>query len=320
LEQKGDKLYSAVPLPFLSRLFAEDANAQTIAQGTLEKVWHQVVSAVSPVHGTASQTGTITTAVKSKPLAKAAAKVAGLSAKTKAVLAGATAVAVIAGVTVPLMNANRSQTPADTAAVSAVQTTGQQESASAETPVSASESAQDVLSADYYVPDTSKTYVYDNGYSYQWIELDQDWYGEAPYQDGVSTWGTYGDQIKDGSVYWTHYSPGGAPIEVYEGECIELAPVGVGESWESNWKAHTRNGDESYGYMKKTFTGWETLEVMGQTMTAAHLHVVENGSYMDEEFNLEYDQWLVKGLGVVKATGGHAWEFEKGNRTLTAVQ
>jgi hypothetical protein len=225
--------------------------------------------------------------------------------RAKAVIAGAVAVVAIAVAVIPAVTGNRE---AEKREVPAAEET-------ADAPSAASEEEKEVgqisgqagiLTPDYYVPDISKTYVYEtvnpcnNPLSYQWIELDTDWYGETQFIDSNPTSDTYGNEIKDGCVYWTHYSPGGAPIDLYEGECIELKPVGAGESWECSWKAHNRHGDESYGYMKKTFVGWESVEIMGETMLAERCYALEDVRSWEYEIPGAHITALYRGTGSQK--------------------
>ncbi|MEA4895758.1 MAG: sigma-70 family RNA polymerase sigma factor [Oscillospiraceae bacterium] len=92
LEKKGDKIYAAAPLPFLAKLFLEDAKTQNVAPSISKSVWGNLVAGFE---GTASGTPSI--------VAKLSVKFAALSLTAKCVTVGTAAAVVIAALAAPII-------------------------------------------------------------------------------------------------------------------------------------------------------------------------------------------------------------------------
>ncbi|GAB6178845.1 hypothetical protein JCM14036_01640 [Desulfotomaculum defluvii] len=104
LEKRGDKLYAAAPVPFLARLFAEEAKATQVSLQDSASVWQQILSSIhessisaalqSGVQSTTSAQQSIS-GMKGNLISRIAGGFAKLSAPAKIVLVGAVSVGIM---------------------------------------------------------------------------------------------------------------------------------------------------------------------------------------------------------------------------------
>ncbi|MEA4924006.1 MAG: copper amine oxidase N-terminal domain-containing protein [Syntrophomonadaceae bacterium] len=146
-----------------------------------------------------------------------------------------------------------------------------------------------ILTPDYWIPDLTRQYYFDGNDFYRaWTQQE-----DNNYQCEILPWDIWPKKdhyaIKGGYICWLEGEGGGSHEYVTSGQRIVLAPVSPGQSWQSTY---TLDSGNTY-YETGTFIGMEEISILGAKMMAAHIHVKEGATY-------EYDQWLVKNMGMVK--------------------
>jgi hypothetical protein len=240
-----------------------------------------------------------------------------MTAKTKAIIAGAAAVIVLTGTVVLLATANREheQSKASSLAappsqappsVSVVIPSDETVTTAEPSPSPSVEPVPDVLSADYFIPDLHRQYYFTYSFSgdeYEayWSDDGDSYCARAVYTtDDSSAIDTF--TITDDFVYWQMASSGSGAWYLDSGTRVLFAPVKQGESWENNWTARHKNGEIKTGYDKYTFTGWQDVTVCGELMTAACIHHESKITFYGDTRSVIRDELYVKNVGFIGTT------------------
>ncbi|MEN6348648.1 MAG: copper amine oxidase N-terminal domain-containing protein [Syntrophomonas sp.] len=190
-----------------------------------------------------------------------------------------------------------------------------------------------LLTPDYWIPDTSKTYIYDSGGGYPstnnthsgqktvtWAQKSNGTYekswDEYSWQEN-GTLSPYGAHVTDTvtlkgtSVFWELNSGGQDQAGSWDeslayGTKEVLRQVVPGQSWNNTFKTTLGIGDSGEIHKEKvTFIGMESINCLGVDREAARINV--DGSYVtgqgtkyQSSYNYKVDYWLVKGIGIIK--------------------
>ncbi len=203
--------------------------------------------------------------------------------------------------------------------------------------VMASQQETDILTSDYWIPDISKTDIYEhsNGGSHEggnyaysgemtvvWsMDTDgkykrhYDFYGRE--DDGsLCDYGSHVDDIyslKGDSLYWelnsgSQEQAGSWDESVISGARIVLKQIQPGQTWNNVYTTSLGFTNDSGDHYTEdvTFVGFEDIVCLNTNQKAAHIKVKGSfvsgkGSKYENTHDFSKDYWLVKGVGIVKA-------------------
>lgn len=162
------------------------------------------------------------------------------------------------------------------------------------------------LTADYWIPDLTKTYVYqDAGYliTKNWTLNNDGSYlvkisGKSDiYNTSYSSSEEY--FIKEGHVFFKRDVGDGLANWIKSGQKAMIAPVTPGQTWENNYIEAIEAAGLYSCHDTCKFIGMEELYIMNKPVTTAHIQInttrEENDNFWTE------DLWLMKNVGIVKS-------------------
>ncbi|MEQ8174793.1 MAG: hypothetical protein ABRQ26_06930 [Syntrophomonadaceae bacterium] len=172
------------------------------------------------------------------------------------------------------------------------------------------------LTADYFIPDISKKYIYEGTVSSEgkldstvtWSMDNQGRYVKSEEINTTNKGSVYHSLYKDtfsvqkDSVYCinreSYTEPFGTKTNrTVDGEWVMLKPALPGEAWGSTYKEVSEYPQD---FSKTTtFVGFEEIMIMGKKEQAAHLTVTYKSSN-GVLYTYKEDYWLVRNIGVAK--------------------
>ncbi|MEN6389813.1 MAG: copper amine oxidase N-terminal domain-containing protein, partial [Syntrophomonas sp.] len=188
-----------------------------------------------------------------------------------------------------------------------------------------------VLTPDYFVPDDiSKVYVmsstttfYSNNHSnsnnqyIKWKGTDKYTYYGADFDRGNCIEDAYAIDGKE--IKWiksTLYSNGNGHDDICtSGSYILIKPVSVGEKWDINYGSMSNAGSFTW-IAEGQFVGMENITVMGSNMECAHVRIKGICQDRSSSKSFDYNYWLVKGIGMVKAIYDGPYEYSTADELI----